>query len=853
MGYGSQDPRSTINLSIEKEELQQKADRSLELLGYPAQDFTSDITFEANRSLLDSMQYKEGRSELVEQLHQAPVSNLNPFFWEVQYRSTEDSLGQGVGNDDENEPDENGLRMRFDMAGNPIELINDGAIMPSKIVNRAVLASIFGENKEQAQQELSTATDSTLVPKFIFANQPNDPPSVNGSLSPLSRLDTLFTTRRPILLFRDDIFNMASYYLGQTGWDTSTLRKDTVRLGRLNGAGTATARYQWTEPRLDQALRVNVRLTSTGGLVSLSSHYNPDNNEENLLQDIWPGLRSILIFLFSIAAIFLFFFRIRARAIDTTPALIVAVMGGVMVSVQMLLASISQIGLLTDTGNWTINIFILIGIGIAGAASSVGFFIVTAIGDSITRQYWEAKLNLYDYLRQGMVFNKPIGSMLMRSVALSFVLAGIWTALLWLFPNLYIDIENVFLHDRAAWPPLNMMLYSGWITLSIGLSIFLVLGGQVYAQTSSNIVTSVFMVLACTIVVPVFGSYGPLLQEIIVASVIGLALTLIYLQWDILTLLLSQFLFMGLISTASGWIVDDSMDSYIFIFFMVLMGLLLVVGIWSVVKGKEEEGLSQFVPDYVDKLAQEERIKQELRIARNVQESFLPVRPPEFEHLELAGICKPAHETGGDYYDFVQLDDHRLAVAIGDVSGKGIQAAFYMTFIKGILHSLCREIESPAELLKKTNRLFCENAPRGIFISLAYGIIDLDKQEFRFARAGHNPALRLNSERGEIEELQPKGIGIGLAPGRSFDANIEEMTIKLSEDDALVLYTDGIVEALNKNHTFYGTHRLTNVLAKHGDTSAVNMVNVLSEDLKTYIGKAKQHDDMTVVIMKLKA
>nr|WP_286670536.1 PP2C family protein-serine/threonine phosphatase [Fodinibius salsisoli] len=270
-------------------------------------------------------------------------------------------------------------------------------------------------------------------------------------------------------------------------------------------------------------------------------------------------------------------------------------------------------------------------------------------------------------------------------------------------------------------------------------------------------------------------------------------------------------------------------------------------------RGKEEKVLSRFVPDYVDELAQEERIKQELRIARNVQESFLPVRTPEFEHLELAGICKPAYETGGDYYDFIQLDDHRLAVAIGDVSGKGIQAAFYMTFVKGVLHSLCREIESPVELLKKANRLFCDNAPRGIFISLAYGIVDLKKKEFRFARAGHNPILRLDTHKETIEELQPGGIGIGLTTGRSFDDNIEEMKVELTKNDALILYTDGIVEALNENQTFYGTYRLNNLLAKHGDSSAEDLLQVLSDDLNTYIGSAKQHDDMTVVIMKMKS
>src|SRR5699024_2659983 len=183
-----------------------------------------------------------------------------------------------------------------------------------------------------------------------------------------------------------------------------------------------------------------------------------------------------------------------------------------------------------------------------------------------------------------------------------------------------------------------------------------------------------------------------------------------------------------------------------------------------------------------------ERIKQELQIARDVQQSFLPIETPQFEHLEIAAICKPAYETGGDYYDFIQLDEKRIAVAIGDVSGKGIQAAFYMTFVKGIIHSLCSETQSPADLLAKANRLFYDSARRGTIISLVYGISHLEKRSFHFARAGHNPVLKMNGENGSVEELQPRGIGIGLTKDVFFDSNIEEVELKLSGDEALILY-----------------------------------------------------------------
>lgn len=280
---------------------------------------------------------------------------------------------------------------------------------------------------------------------------------------------------------------------------------------------------------------------------------------------------------------------------------------------------------------------------------------------------------------------------------------------------------------------------------------------------------------------------------------------------------------------------------------------MLSLGIWGAlayVRGKDERALRRYVPEYIDELAQEERIRQELQIARKVQQSFLPVKTPDIEGLDIAAFCKPAYETGGDYYDFIRLDEHRIALTIGDVSGKGIQAAFYMTFIKGVLHSLCRETDSPAELLVKANRLFYDNADKGTFISLVYGIIDLEQQTFTFARGGHNPVIRINAETGAVEELRPDGLGLGLTRHALFDNNIEEIRLNLCEEDLLVLYTDGIVESLNETGYAYGNDRLVSLLKRKKEKRSAEILSALFTDVTSFIGRAEQHDDMTVVVVR---
>ena len=231
---------------------------------------------------------------------------------------------------------------------------------------------------------------------------------------------------------------------------------------------------------------------------------------------------------------------------------------------------------------------------------------------------------------------------------------------------------------------------------------------------------------------------------------------------------------------------------------------------------------------------------------------------PEVDGVDAAALCIAASEVGGDYYDFVDLGDGRLAVAIGDVSGKGIQAAFYMTLVKGFLRSLVRQFDSPADVLRHLNALFCENAPRGTFISMIFGILDVQAGTFTFARAGHNPLI-LQRKRGsdatstKPEFAQPRGLGIGMVKGDRFDARIEEQTLDLTNGDTVVLYTDGFSEAMNPARVLYGDDRLALSVHELGERTAAEIVSGLATGVQHFAGSAPQHDDMTIVVLKLQA
>jgi phosphoserine phosphatase RsbU/P len=300
---------------------------------------------------------------------------------------------------------------------------------------------------------------------------------------------------------------------------------------------------------------------------------------------------------------------------------------------------------------------------------------------------------------------------------------------------------------------------------------------------------------------------------------IGFALSLIYIFRDFLTTVLSYFVFHLLLVTSDGWLMEASPDIMIFYPAAGIIIIFLSFGFVAVTRGKSVKELPKYVPEYIEDLAQEERIKQELQIARKVQQSFLPVSKPDLEGLDLAATCIPAYETGGDYYDFIRLDDHRVAITVGDVSGKGFQAAFYMTFIKGVLHALCQEYESTVPILRKANRLFRQNARKGTFISLIFGVIDLKKNEFIFSRAGHNPLFYYREKENVIQTIKPNGLAIGMTDGELFESNISETKLALNRGDMLILFTDGIVEAVNDNGDQYGDHRLERMIYFHHSKS----------------------------------
>ena len=252
----------------------------------------------------------------------------------------------------------------------------------------------------------------------------------------------------------------------------------------------------------------------------------------------------------------------------------------------------------------------------------------------------------------------------------------------------------------------------------------------------------------------------------------------------------------------------------------------------------------------IEQSLEKERLEKELDVAREIQYKILPNDVPKCENLEISALFVPAFEVGGDYYDFFELGDNKLGFVVADVSGKGIQAAFIMAEIKGVFESLSKLILSPKELLTKVNEILATSLEKKSFVTAVYGVIDTKTGIVKFSRAGHNSTLYCNGK--TVEHLTPKGIGLGLDSGENFGSIINEMEIKLNNNDIVVLYTDGVNESQNAKHEEFGYERFEKVLVDNFEKDVNLISNEIMKEVTVFSQDNSQHDDITLVIFKWK-
>jgi sigma-B regulation protein RsbU (phosphoserine phosphatase) len=243
-----------------------------------------------------------------------------------------------------------------------------------------------------------------------------------------------------------------------------------------------------------------------------------------------------------------------------------------------------------------------------------------------------------------------------------------------------------------------------------------------------------------------------------------------------------------------------------------------------------------------------ERLLREMMLAQEMQKKLLPQQLPVFDTVEIDALSTPAFEVGGDYYDFMQLGPDRLGIIVGDVSGKGVPAAFYMSEVKGIFLALSPMYHSPREFIIKANDALVASIDKHSFVSLIYAVLDVRSGALRLARAGHCPMLLITRE--GVQYIRPNGMGLGLTERALFSEVMEEHAIQLREGDVCILYTDGLTEARNVDEDEYGYGRLLAVAREHQGMLASAIKEEIIKSVREFVGGQANHDDLTLVVIK---
>ena len=256
--------------------------------------------------------------------------------------------------------------------------------------------------------------------------------------------------------------------------------------------------------------------------------------------------------------------------------------------------------------------------------------------------------------------------------------------------------------------------------------------------------------------------------------------------------------------------------------------------------------MAQLVREQQAEARQRERIEQELRVARVIQETLLPKEIPTFAGWQIQAHWQPAREVSGDFYDFIQLEDGRLAVIIADVTDKGVPAALVMATTRSILRAAAERLISPGDVLARTNELLHPDIPAKMFVTCLYILIEQESGKIVFANAGHNLPYLISN--GQVTELRATGMPLGLMPGMQY----EEVEAQLSECDALLLSSDGLVEAHNPERGMYGFERMVKVMESEITTDEI--VPDLLRNLKEFTGENyEQEDDITLATLQFTA
>ncbi|MBM4170497.1 MAG: PP2C family protein-serine/threonine phosphatase [Ignavibacteria bacterium] len=664
-------------------------------------------------------------------------------------------------------------------------------------------------------------------------------------------------------LSKQEATNLVENYLQEEiGEDFNEYKLIETREENLRARTDYSFRWEKDEPILNAKIVITSRVN--GNSVGSFSHYFevPQSEREYFEADLAIfGTGSVIFVVILILIAFYLFLKKYHQGevwinVGRTMFLIYFLM-----SIVSLINFWPAIGLNASIGNLSFTnvriIFAIINGLIVNFFIALLIFASWTVGESYARSLWPNKLKGTDAFLKGHIFALDSGSSLLKgfvlgsTLAMSYLVIGIIVNQ----PNASIFISPAgFFENLMPWfPALSIVLDSASFAILSAVVVTFFIVNISYQRWKkkwisiviAGLVTSIGFVIAST---P--PSLNDLTVNIFAWFIFGSAVAYLYFMFDLLTLISLHFT-AGIISRSYILVAADN-PFFTINLIIVAIVLLTIPIIYFISRIKNEEFIleSYGLPAHVQRISERERLRKEMEIAAKVQLSLLPKEELKIPGYDIASTSIPAVEAGGDYFDFVKLSGNKIGIAIGDVSGKGIGAAIYMTLTKGILQAHAEENVSPSNVLTKVNRLLYKTIEKNSFVSMFYAILDVNNNSLLYSRAGHNPAILCSKKGMEPKLLLSKGMALGLEEGSKFTSTLNEEEINLDSGDVVVLYTDGFTEAMNEKQEQYGEKKLVDLIENNKGLNSRDLLNLILKDVKRFVDNYPQHDDMTMVVLK---
>ncbi len=802
--YDSTYPEAAIRGMVTKDEAQKYAEqfmRSGQLLTPVSMDsFRMHMRLRADQKQIQYLQESLG----LEEANRIMAGGMNAYVWQITWEkiSEENIRLRNGGDDDKGPPDRSNreiVEMSLDHTGRPV--------------------------RYSCQLKSS---DSVVVIQSDKTDLPPIPPPPTA----------------PVLGAADSAQKIADEFLKSTaGLLLDDFHRNPFQTSIKNNRTSFDFSYLSLIKKHEQVQQIRIRVEE--GKISYfeTSYQFPSEfipHKDRWLASLLDTIDVFVILLFAIVTAVYFFIRFKKGAFDFKLGLFFGSIVGLTFAVMMAVSM--------DLERWAIMALILV---FAGGWYFLISTIIVSVSASVSHQAWPAKYQTFEALRRGRVWNQNFGFSLLRGILWSGILLGVSSILLQQLPGTAFLLNQQSFQKFGQHTSLFLICASVWSAIIYFHCFYLLTLSAIRMRIKATWFIFAAGILIGFIYPYIFTVVSPPLTRVLIGAGIGMFFTFLLFRYDFLTLIITGALTYLIQESFYLFGFGDMTQVSILLFFLVLLVIVALIGIFSRETG---EDLLEFVPEYVKELENKQRMNREFEIARQIQSTLLCRNTPETEGFEIASLCNPAFEAGGDYYDFIQFPGHsrKVGVIIGDVSGKGVSAAFYMTLAKGIMQTQASITpHSTKDTLCRANDIFYDQIDRGKFISMIYAIFDHDKQTMIMSRAGHNPVLIKKSGTGP-ETLTPSGIAIGLTKGKAFSDSLEEIEVPFKPGDTFVFYTDGFSEAMNKHNTEFGEQRLSDIIHRESGSDAQRILEAVTRDISSFVGSVPQHDDMTMIVVKIR-